>query len=94
MKKLTPHQLTLLQFFASGGKAVFCTSVSSQLGHYHFPNSKPAKFSKTVFFSLMRLGLVKQKCEEIEFGIRWSKVCISERGLQYLNDLELFYEKV
>lgn len=46
MKKLTPHQLTLLQFFANGGEAVFCTSVSKQLGHYHSPTANLKSFQK------------------------------------------------
>jgi hypothetical protein len=88
MKKLSEHQLLLLRFFANGGVVVFCTSVSSQLGRYHFPSIKPEKFSKTIFFSLTRFGFIKEENEEIEFGIRWSEFGISERGLSFLDNLE------
>ena len=88
MKKLSQHQLLLLRFFANGGAVVFCTSVGSQLGTYHFPLTKPEKFSKTIFFSLTRFGFIKEENEEIEFGIRWSKFVISERGLSFLDTLE------
>ena len=88
MKKLSIHQIELLTFFYNGGIVEFCTSVSPKLGDYHFPTEKPIKFSKTVFFSLVRIGLLKETKEEMEFGIRWSNFSISEKGIKLHNELE------
>ena len=93
MRKLTSHQIALLEFFHNGGVVCFCTTVSSQLGVYHFPLSKPEKFSKTIFYSLLRIGLLKAMTEEIEFGIRWSSFSISEKGTELLQDREVEDEK-
>ena len=88
MKKLSIHQIELIAFFSNGGTVEFCTSVSPKLGDYHFPTEKPIKFSKTVFFSLVRIGLLKETKEEMEFGIRWSNFSISEKGIRVYNELE------
>ena len=92
MKKLSIHQIELLTFFYNGGIVEFCTSVSPKLGDYHFPTEKPIKFSKTVFFSLVRIGLLKETKEEMEFGIRWSNFSISKKGMKLHNELEGRYE--
>lgn len=88
MKKLSIHQTELLTFFYNGGIVEFCTSVSPKLGDYHFPTEKPIKFSKTVFFSLVRIGLLKETKEEMDFGIRWSNFSISKKGIKLHNELE------
>ena len=88
MKKLSIHQIELLTFFYNGGIVEFCTSVSPKLGDYHFPAEKPIKFSKTVFFSLVRIGLLKETKEEMDFGIRWSNFSISKKGIKLHNELE------
>ena len=88
MKKLSIHQIELLTFFYNGGIVEFCTSVSPKLGDYHFPTKKPKKFSKTVFFSLVRIGLLKETKEEMDFGIRWSNFSISKKGIKLHNELE------
>ena len=88
MKRLSIHQFELLTFFYNGGIVEFCTSVSPKLGDYHFPTKKPIKFSKTVFFSLVRIGLLKETKEEMEFGIRWCNFSISEKGIKLHNELE------
>ena len=62
--------------------------MSPKLGDYYFTAEKPIQFSKTVFFSLARIGLLKETKEEMEFGIRWSNFSISEKGIKLHNELE------
>lgn len=88
MQKLTPSQSTLLSYFAKGGHVEICTTVCSQLGTTNFPPNKPEQFSKTVLYSLIKESLLRTTGEQLVFGIRWSRLQITERGLSRHEDVE------
>lgn len=88
MAKLTSAQSELLQYFAEGGAVEFCTSLGSQLGKAIFPHSKPSNFNKLVMNSLLKYGLLEPTKEKCEYGLRWSRVEISERGLKLVSSWE------
>ncbi|WP_420935156.1 hypothetical protein ACOJR9_04385 [Alteromonas sp. A081] len=84
MNKFSPSQRELLEFFGDGGIVEFCTSVGSQLGATSFPKGKPMRFNKLVMNSLFKYGLLRVAKEECSYGLRWSQVVISQRGLDIL----------
>ena len=80
MKKLTLSQSALLGYFAKGGVVEMCTTVCSQLGATNFSAERPEQFSKTVLYSLVKAGLLKTVDEKLVYGLRWSRLMITERG--------------
>ena len=88
MAKLTSAQSELLQYFADGGIVEFCTSLGSQLGKALFPKAKPKIFNKLVMNSLLRHGLLMPTDENFHFGMRWSRVEISDRGMKLVSSWE------
>ncbi|WP_018984313.1 hypothetical protein [Salinimonas chungwhensis] len=94
MKKLTSNQTELLHYFANGGYVELCTSVCNQFGKTNFPKVYPLSFSKTVLYSLIKEGLLRQSTEQCVYGLRWSRVEISERGIKHAQALEASNETV
>ena len=94
MKKLTSNQTELFHYFVNGGYVEFCTSVCNQFGKTNFPKFHPVSFSKTVLYSLIKEGLLKQSTEKCIYGLRWSRVEISERGIKHAQALEAANEAV
>ena len=94
MAKLTSAQTELLQYFADGGTVEFCTSLGSQLGKALFPKTKPNNFNKLVMNSLLKYGLLQPTDENFHFGMRWSRVEISDRGMKLVSSWEGFDEAI
>ncbi|AFT72787.1 hypothetical protein [Alteromonas macleodii] len=88
MKKLTLSQSALLTYFANGGVVEMCTTVCSQLGATNFSAERPEQFSKTVLYSLVKAGLLKTVDEKLVYGLRWSRLMITERGLKLHEAME------
>ena len=88
MSKLTPSQTEMLKFFVNGGTVELCTSIGSHLGKTAFPKGKPTKFNKLVMNSLLKYGLLKPSHEEYVYGLRWSKVEATKRGLELVANME------
>ena len=89
MKKLTHSQSALLGYFANGGFVEVCTTVCSQLGTTNFSAERPVQFSRTVLNSLVKAGLLKTVNEKLVYGLRWSRVLITERGLKCYEAVEV-----
>lgn len=94
MQKFTLSQSTLLSYFAKGGYVEICTTVCNQLGATNFPPNKPEQFSKTVLYSLIKDGLLRTTGEQLVFGIRWSRIQITERGLNRHEEVETQHASV
>ena len=88
MAKLTSAQTELLKYFANGGTVEFCTSLGNQLGKALFPKAKPKSFNKLDMNSLLRFGLLIPTDENFHFGMRQSRVEISNRGTKLVSSRE------
>lgn len=88
MEKLSTYQTELLRYFAEGGVVEFCTSVGGQLGATAFPKAKPDRFNKLVMNSLLKYGLLKPAAEKFVYGLRWSRIEVSNKGIELVASWE------
>lgn len=93
MIKLSNKTLDFLRWLGKGNGVEQCTQAGRPCGSINVIGSNAPSAIKSSLNNLITYGLVTET-EEFEFGMRWSRFRVNEKGLCFLSELEARHAQV